>query len=95
MRKDDLKPLFLSRQKNRFSKKAIQDFAKVTGQRAGTKQVHPHIFRHTIAMHLLEDGYKLEEIQLLLGHENISTTQVYAHGNIQSVQEKIDEFYTK
>ncbi len=59
------------------------------------KNVHLHIFRHTIAMDLLQDGYKLEEIQLVLGHENISTTQMYAHSNIQSVQGKIDEFYSK
>jgi site-specific recombinase XerD len=55
--------------------------------------MHPHIFRHSIAMHLLGKGYSLESIQLLLGHENISTTQVYAHGNIQDIQSKIDEFH--
>ena len=93
-RKDNLKPLFISRQNNRWSRKAIQDFVKEIGKRVGVEtNVHPHMFRHTIAMHLLQDGYKLEEIQLVMGHENISTTQAYAHSNIQSVQGKIDEFY--
>ncbi len=59
-----------------MSRKAIQNFVKEIAKRAGIeKNFHPHMFRHTIAMHLLQDGYKLEEIQLVLGHENISTTQ--------------------
>ena len=79
-----------------WSRKVIHDFMKEIGKRAGVeKNVHPHMFRHTIAMHLLQYGYKLEEIQLVLGHENISTTQVYAHSNIQSVQGKIDELYNR
>lgn len=95
-REDDLIPLFISREKNRWSKKSIQDYVKNISRKAGLKKnVHPHIFRHSIAMHLLQKGYPLESIQLLLGHENISTTQVYAHGNIQDIQSKIDTFYKR
>ncbi len=93
-RKDDLRSLFISRQNNRWAKKSIQDYVRKEGKRAGIeKRCHPHIFRHSIAMHLLQDDYPLEYIQLLLGHESISTTQVYAHGNIQDIQSKIDSFY--
>ncbi|MFT9495834.1 tyrosine-type recombinase/integrase [Anaerosolibacter sp.] len=93
-RKDDHNALFVSRGNRRYSKKSIQDYVKKTSRAAGIeKNMHPHIFRHSIAMNLLAKGYPLEYIQLLLGHENISTTQVYAHGNIQDIQSKIDEFH--
>ncbi len=90
-RTDNFVPLFLSSQKKRWSKKAIQDFVKATGKRAGiTKNVHPHIFRHSRAMHLLKKGARLELIQIQLGHSNISTTQIYAHQTMVDVQDKID-----
>lgn len=91
-RTDELKPLFISRQNNRWSKKSIQDYVKKTSKRVGIKKnVHPHILRHTRAMALLKMRVPLETIQRLLGHENISTTQVYAHSNLEDLQEDIDE----
>lgn len=91
-RKDDNPALFISRQNNRLSKKAIQDAVKRAGKNAGIKKnVHPHLFRHTRAMHLLQDGVKLETIQRLLGHESIATTQIYARMNMDAVQNEIAE----
>lgn len=89
-RSDDLDALFISRQKNRLSKKAIQDAVKSIGKRAGIKKnIHPHIFRHGRAMYLLQQGANLETIQRLLGHASVSTTQIYAHMNMDDVQDKI------
>ncbi|WP_432400876.1 tyrosine-type recombinase/integrase [Wukongibacter sp. M2B1] len=89
-RSDNLEALFVSRQKNRLSKKAIQDAVKEIGKRANvSKNVHPHIFRHSRAMYLLEQGANLETIQRLLGHSSISTTQIYAHMNMTQVQDEI------
>jgi len=89
-RQDDDPALFLSRQNNRLSTTSIQDVVKTISKRAGiTKNVHPHIFRHTRAMHLLKKGAKLETIQRVLGHSNISTTQIYAHMNMDEVQDEI------
>lgn len=89
-RTDDNPALFISSQMNRLSKKAIQDAVKVAGKRAGViKNVHPHLFRHTRAMHLLQSGAKLETIQRLLGHESIATTQIYARMSMDSVQDEI------
>lgn len=89
-RTDDMEALFISRQNNKLSKKAIQDAVKEIGKRAGIKKnIHPHIFRHGRAMYLLERGANLETIQRLLGHASISTTQIYAHMNMNQVQDEV------
>lgn len=90
-RTDDNPALFISKYGTRWSKKSIQDYLAVTGERAGLKKrVHPHLLRHTRAMALLKAGVPLETIQKVLGHENISTTQIYAHNTLDDVQSAVD-----
>lgn len=86
-RKDDNPALFISREGNRLSKKAIQNLVKRIAKEAGTKKnVFPHLLRHSLAMWLLKNNIPLDRIQLVLGHSNISTTQVYAYSNIDDIQ---------
>ncbi len=64
---------------------------KSCSQKALNKHIHPHTLRHSFATHLLNKGVKIERVQWLLGHKNISTTQMYSH----IVQKDIEEDYSK
>lgn len=89
---DNSTALFISKYGTRLSKKGIQDYFGRRGKKAQlTKKVHPHLFRHTRAMHLLEDGIRIETLKELLGHTSIATTQMYAHMMFNNVAKKIDE----
>lgn len=57
------------------------------GNKLGIKKVHPHRFRHTAATTALRRGMPIEMIQKVLGHEQINTTMIYAHSNMEEVQE--------
>jgi integrase/recombinase XerD len=72
--------VFLSRSGKRLDRERIWAIVKDAAMRAGvTKNIHPHTFRHSFASHLLENGADLRVIQEMLGHADISTTQIYTH----------------
>jgi integrase/recombinase XerD len=69
----------------------IQQIVKGTAEDAGiTKQVHPHLLRHTMATRLVNRGMPLDHIRKVLGHESIDTTRIYAETETESVKESFD-----
>lgn len=94
--KADDQPLFLSRQGNRISKRQIQNRVKQFAREAGLPVgLHPHMLRHSFASHILESSGDLRSVQELLGHSDISTTQVYTHLDFQHLASVYDKAHPR
>jgi len=80
MQKKTTDVLFLNRFGTKFTRQGLWKIVIKHAQKAGLqKKVHPHTFRHSFASHLLEGGADLRTVQVMLGHADISTTQIYTH----------------
>lgn len=79
--------VFLSTRGNRLSRQAVFLIVRSYGARVGL-ELHPHTLRHSFATHMLEGGADLRSLQEMLGHADISTTQVYTHVDMRHVREE-------
>ena len=88
--------LFIGPKGQRFTERAIQLRLAHQARRAGLAQhVHPHMLRHSFASHLLESSHDLRAVQELLGHADISTTQIYTHLDYQHLAEVYDQAHPR
>lgn len=88
--------LFLNQQGGRLSPKGVQQRIQLLAQKRGLgRNLHPHMLRHSFATHLLESSSDLRAVQELLGHSNISTTQIYTHLDFQHLAETYESAHPR
>jgi integrase/recombinase XerD len=95
IKKDPYDEVFLSFQGRPFSRISLWKIIKKRALQADMRNIHPHILRHSFATHLLEGGADLRSVQEMLGHTNISTTQIYTHLNLQHLREVHLKFHPR
>lgn len=88
--------VFLNRRGNSLTRAMIFTIVTNLGKQAGIKKkISPHTFRHSFATHLLENGADLRAIQLMLGHESITTTEIYMHLDKSHLKQVMTSFHPR
>ena len=94
--KENESAIFVSQQGNRLSNSSIQKRLKKMALAQGLNtNVHPHMLRHSFASHILESSKDLRAVQELLGHANLSTTQIYTHLDFQHLASVYDNAHPR
>lgn len=88
--------VFLNRRGKQLTRAMIFTIIKQLAEKIGLqKKISPHTFRHSFATHLLENGADLRAIQQMLGHESITTTEIYMHVNRTHLAKVLNEFHPR
>ena len=86
--------VFLNRRGSKLTRVMIFLIIKELAKKAGIKKtISPHTFRHSFATHLVEGGANLRAVQEMLGHENITTTQIYTHLDREFLRKTLEQFH--
>lgn len=84
----DIQAVFLNARGGRLSRQSLHSIVERAGRGVGIEGLHPHTLRHSYATHMLRGGADLRVIQEILGHADISTTQVYTHIDREHIMEE-------
>lgn len=84
--------LFLGKGSKRLRKNGIEIFLKNLGKKAGVANVHPHRFRRTLATYMIDHGAAMQDVQQILGHEDIRTTQIYVFTAKKNVKHTFEQY---
>lgn len=88
--------VFLNRRGKQLTRAMVFTIVKDLAKKINLeKNISPHTFRHSFASHLLENGANLNAIQMMLGHESITTTQIYLHTDISYIREMLEKFHPR
>jgi integrase/recombinase XerD len=94
--KDHQDVVFLNRRGKKLTRAMIFTIIKQLAEKAGVrKTISPHTFRHSFATHLLENGADLRAIQQMLGHESITTTEIYMHVDRKHLSDVLMKFHPR
>ena len=94
--KEDRDTLFLNRNGKKLTRAMIFTIVRLLSKTVGIeKKISPHTFRHSFATHLLENGADLRTIQALMGHESITTTEVYMHLDTRHLSQVLEDFHPR
>ncbi|MDC3051310.1 site-specific tyrosine recombinase XerD [Bacteroidota bacterium] len=88
--------VFLNRNGGKLSRAMIFNIVKEAQRKSNIKKnISPHTLRHSFATHLLENGADLRSIQIMMGHENITTTEVYTHLDTKHLSKTLNKFHPR
>ncbi len=87
--------LFISQNGEHLTNRSIQKRIEIFAEKYATKHIHPHMLRHSFATHVLDSSKDLLAVKDLLGHADISSTQIYTHLNFQQVASVFDKAHPR